>query len=154
MKKLVAAILLTILLFCFASCTGVFRRAQTGPAKDGEEKERETYVDLTALNPLLAYAQLSNMIGNPERYIGAEVKVRGRYASYFVSSLEEYHASIVVEDTPNCCSVGLEFVLQGDLKCPEDYPARDEILVLNGFFDTYEDEGSTYYRLINATIVG
>ena len=142
MKKVVALFLSLFVALSFCACA---KAAEKGSMA-------EESFDFTAYNSLIAYSKMCEILRDSDRYVGATFKVKGRFVSYYVDSMEEYHASVTIEDTPNCCAVGLEFVLKGEPSCPEGYPARDEIVTIEGKFETYEDKGVTYPRLIEAEI--
>ena len=57
---------------------------------------------------------------------------------------------MIVSDATACCSQGIEFVLDGDYKYPDDYPAVDKTITVVGEFNYYKEEYNTYCQLLNA----
>jgi hypothetical protein len=60
--------------------------------------------------------------------------------------------SCFVPDAQGCCSQGIEFVLDGDYKYPEDYPEVGDPITVEGTFDTYEIYGLNRCQLLGATM--
>ena len=48
---------------------------------------------------------------------------------------------------------GIEFVLSGDHKYPDDYPKVNEEICVVGVFDTYQEGDYTYCTLREATVL-
>ena len=48
--------------------------------------------------------------------------------------------------------VGMEFVLEGDLTYPDDYPELGTEITVIGEFQSYEENGMTRYHLVNARL--
>jgi hypothetical protein len=47
---------------------------------------------------------------------------------------------------------GIEFILKGDHKYPDDYPQEGSEICITGVFGSYEEDGNTYYALTDAVI--
>ena len=120
-------------------------------AKGSAKSQYDTYdVDLTQLDGTMVYAQVSDMLNNPDQYNGKVIRARGPF-SYFQNpdTQDEYFAAII-SDATACCAQGIEFRLDGDYSYPEDYPALNTEITVTGICDVYEDSGATYCQLLHA----
>ncbi|MDY3711615.1 MAG: hypothetical protein SO044_04270 [Agathobaculum sp.] len=115
-------------------------------------------VDLTALSSTMVYSEVYNMMSAPDGYIGKSVKMRGEFAMYQAPGPDgaegegPMYFACIIADATACCSQGLEFVLAGEPAYPDGYPALGEEITVVGEFQTYPEDGFTYYHLVNATI--
>ncbi len=107
--------------------------------------------DLSAMSETMAYAELSNMLTEPEKYKGKIVKIKG----YFAVSNDNgntYFACMLTDATA-CCSQPLEFVLADSRSFPADYPEVDSLITVTGVFGTYNEGANEYCQLSNAQLV-
>ena len=141
MKKIFAIIISCMMIFGLASCGG------------GSTGSGNVDVDLTALSSTMIYSEVSNMMTNPDDYIGKTVKMTGSMAAYYDEELDEYYEACVIADATACCQQGLEFQLKGDKKYPDDYPELESEITVVGTFNTYEQGDYTYARLENAELL-
>lgn len=149
MKKRWVAILVCLgLCIASAGCSG------NGENSAGTAEPTAVDVDLTALSSTMVFAEVYNMLSNPQEYMGKTVKMTGAFAIY--QPVDEngqtgktYFACIIADATA-CCSQGMEFVLEGDHTYPEDYPELGSEITVTGEFQTYEEDGNVYAHLINA----
>ncbi|MBP5600085.1 MAG: hypothetical protein J6X48_07425 [Lachnospiraceae bacterium] len=130
--------------------------------EDAKNENSETsgdadYVDLTALNSVMVYAEVYNMMYYPENYEGKTVKARGMF-NYCEATEEEkslygndYYFYTVIQDATACCQQGLEFVLKDDPGFPEGYPKLGEDVTVCGRFETYYEGETMYAHLVDAT---
>lgn len=116
-------------------------------------------VDLTPLSITMLYAQVTQMNYSPQEYIGKRVKTVGQFAYYPMADEngnpiegQGYYVCLV-NDSTACCSSGLEFILKGDPKYPEDYPKQNSVITVAGEFQTYYEGEYMYSHLVNAEIV-
>lgn len=117
---------------------------------EGIDAENEGFdVDLTILNPTMTYSQVYDMMTNPDMYIGKKVRARGNFAYTSNEQGTEYFA-VLISDATACCSQGIEFVLKGDHKYPDDYPPLDTEITVWGTFTTYQEGTFTYIQLQDA----
>ncbi len=110
-------------------------------------------VDLTVLSSTMVYSEVYNMMSSPEDYIGKTVKMDGLFAIYHDEAADVYYFACIVKDATACCAQGIEFVLAGDYKYPDDYPPLGEEIAVVGVFDTYEEGSNTYCTLRNARLL-
>lgn len=111
------------------------------------EQSDDVDVDLTELVSTLVYAEVYGMMMNPEEYMGKTVKMSGSYYASFIEETNSYYHFVIIEDAAACCQSGLEFIWNGDHAYPDDYPADNTKVEVEGVFDSYDELGQTYYYL-------
>jgi len=143
MKRFLALLLAFMMVFSFSAC--------------GEEEtpvpETEIDVDLTQLSSTMVYSEVYNMMTTPDEYIGKTVKMAGQFALYHDETTDVNYYACVIADATACCQQGLEFVLEGDYKYPDDYPALKSLITVVGEFRTYTENGVLYCHLVNAEML-
>ncbi len=107
-------------------------------------------VDLTTLSSTMVYSEVYNMLTAPDDYIGKVVKMSGMYVVYSNQDDTQYYPAVIISDATACCSQGLEFVLAGDPKFPDDYPETETDVTVVGTFATYDEDGTQYCHLVDA----
>lgn len=125
---------------------------QTQTSADGVD------VDLTVLSSTMVYSEVYNMLYNdPAHYLGKTVKARGEFSIYQlvtdgVLQPDPVSYACIISDAAACCAEGMEFVLKGDLTYPDDYPELGAEIIVIGEFQSYEENGMTWYHLVNARL--
>lgn len=127
---------------------------QTQTSADGVD------VDLTVLSSTMVYSEVYNMLYfYPEDYYGKNVKMTGQSNVYqwvdesgIVADMPVAYTCII-SDATACCAEGVEFVLEGDYTYPDDYPELGTEITVIGEFQSYEENGVTWYHLVNARMV-
>ena len=115
-------------------------------------------VDLTMLSSTMVYSEVYNMLYNdPAHYLGKTVKARGTFSIYQlvtdgVLQPDPVSYACIISDAAACCAEGMEFVLKGDLTYPDDYPELGAEITVIGEFQSYEENGMTWYHLVNARL--
>lgn len=104
-------------------------------------------IDLTALNSIMVYVEVYNIMKSPEDYMGQTIKMSGPYYTSFYNETDSYYHYVIIEDASACCQSGLEFIWKGEHSYPEDYPADQTNIEVVGVFESYEELGKTYYYL-------
>ena len=107
-------------------------------------------VDLTKLSSTMVYSEVYNMMVSPDKYIGKTVKMNGAFAYYEDPETKKQYFACIIADATACCSQGLEFILTGEHTYPNDYPEVYSDITVTGTFETYEENGYNYCRLVNA----
>ena len=126
---------------------------QTQTSADGVD------VDLTVLSSTMVYSEVYNMLYNdPAHYLGKTVKARGEFSIYQlvtdgVLQPDPVSYACIISDATACCAEGMEFVLEGDYTYPDDYPELGAEITVIGEFQSYEENGVTWYHLVNARMV-
>ena len=129
----------------------------------GESEPSQPYagkvdVDLTVLSSTMVYSEVYNMLYNdPAHYLGKTVKARGEFSIYQlvtdgVLQPDPVSYACIISDAAACCAEGMEFVLEGDLTYPDDYPEPGTEITVIGEFQSYEENGTTWYHLVNARL--
>jgi len=142
MKKYLSVLLL-LCLICIpaASCS------KTAVSQNDSKIDGSVDVDLTVLSSTMVYAEVFNIITNPNNYIGKAIKMSGLYtASYYEETGQHYHF-VIIEDATACCQQGLEFIWNGEHTYPDDYPEEQAKIELVGIYQSYEELGQTFYHL-------
>ena len=125
---------------------------QTQTSADGVD------VDLTVLSSTMVYSEVYNMLYNdPAHYLGKTVKARGGFSIYQlvtdgVLQPDPVAYACIIADATACCAEGMEFMPEGDLTYPEDYPELGAEITVIGEFQSYEENGMTWYHLVNARL--
>lgn len=115
-------------------------------------------VDLTALSSTMVYSEVYNMLYNdPAHYLGKTVKAKGTFSIYQlvedgVLQPDPVSYACIISDAAACCAEGMEFVLKDDLAYPDDYPELGAEITVIGEFQSYEENGMTWYHLVNARL--
>ena len=115
-------------------------------------------VDLTVLSSTMVYSEVYNMLYNdPAHYLGKTVKAKGTFSIYQlvtdgVLQPDPVSYACIISDAAACCAEGMEFVLEGDLTYPDDYPELGTEITVIGEFQSYEENGMTRYHLVNARL--
>lgn len=126
--------------------------ATAGAGKDDNSGStvNDIDIDLTALSSTMVYSEIYNMLVDPAGYLGKTVKVNGSFDVYENQDTGERYYACVIADSTACCVLGMEFVLAGDYKYPDDYPELGGEITVSGIFDTYEEDGYIYGQLLEA----
>ena len=117
-------------------------------------------VDLTTLSSTMVYAEVFNMMMNPNDYIGKTVKMRGAFGigySYKEDGTMDENTLVyacVIADATACCSQGIEFILSGEHTYPDDYPELGSEITVVGTFATYEEYSMLFCTLTDAVMEG
>lgn len=119
---------------------------------ESENRTIHDDVDLTELSSTMVYAEVVNMIIDPEQYVGVMVKMQGQFAMYENPDNGSRHYACIIADATACCSQGIEFVLGGDYIYPDDYPQKGDEITVQGRFEIYEENGNDYIHLVDAQL--
>ena len=129
-----------------------------GKSKPSQPYAGKVDVDLTVLSSTMVYSEVYNMLYNdPAHYLGKTVKARGTFSIYQlvtdgVLQPDPVSYACIISDAAACCAEGMEFVLEGDLTYPDDYPELGTEITVIGEFQSYEENGMTWYHLANARL--
>lgn len=142
MKKKYILLLLALLL-TLSACGKEPETAVT------ESTQGKVDVDLTALSSTMVYSEVYNMLTAPENYIGKTVKMTGGYSSFLDESTGAVYRVCMIADATACCAQGMEFVLKDGM----EYPEMETDITVVGTFQLYDENGTTYCHLIDASIL-
>ncbi len=117
---------------------------------DIDASNGEFDVDLTTLNANMTYAEVYDMMTNPDKYVGKYIKAEGKFAH--TEEDGHHYFAVLIADATACCSQGLEFRLKNadSLTFPDDYPEEGTELVITGIFNSYKEGKYTYIELQDA----
>lgn len=110
-------------------------------------------IDLTVLSSTMKYSQVYNMVTMPDEFIGKTVKMEGQFAEFTDDTTGNQYFACLIADVAACCSQGIEFVPQGEMNYPDDFPELGSDIVVTGTFDTYTEGSAMYCTLTDATIL-
>ncbi len=174
MKKLFCTLIVVLTLLSLAACgsekdkgtattdkqTSNSSVSQSQPTEKESESKPTTSkpeqsadgidVDLTKLSSTMVYSEVYNMMVSPDNYTGKTVKMNGAFAYYEDPETKKQYFACIIADATACCSQGLEFILTGEHTYPNDYPELYSDITVTGTFETYEENGYNYCRLVNA----
>ncbi len=109
-------------------------------------------MDLTKLSSTMVYSEVYNMMYAPDGYVGKTIKMTGLYNNYYDESQDITYYACIVQDATACCTQGVEFVPdEASIELMASLTTSDKITVV-GTFDTYEENGSKYCTLRNASV--
>ena len=131
----------------------VDKQVNTNPeAETSNDDKSEEVVDLTTLSATMVYAEVYNMMMYPEQYEGKTIKMKGEFITFDNPATKRITTGCLIMDATACCSQGIEFVLAGDKVYPDDYPEVNSQITVAGVYETYEEKGQLYCRLVNAVL--
>lgn len=155
MKKTALILSLVLCAVSFVSC-GSSSSVESSESEQTTESvpaaEEGIDYDLTTMSSTMIYSTVSNMMLYPDVYEGKMVKLEGNFSVYHDEKADKYLFAAIVPDATACCQQGIEFVLDGDYKYPDDYPEEGQSITIKGKFTTYNEYGFNYAQLQNATM--
>lgn len=119
-------------------------------SSEAQQPEAGVDYDLTTMSSTMIFSTVSNMILYPDVYEGKIVKLEGNFSVYHDEGGDKYIFAAIVPDATACCQQGIEFVLDGDYKYPDDYPEEGQSITIKGAFNSYDEYGFKYVQLLNA----
>ena len=161
MKKVICALLALLMIVTLVGCgTNENASSSSGQGTEASQKENSNSidVDLTKLSSTMVYSEVYAMMTAPKDYIGKTVKMNGQFAIYQATDAngqpvpDQIYFACVIADATACCQQGLEFVLAGDYKYPDDYPELGTDITVVGEFQTYMEGEYQYCHLINSAV--
>lgn len=117
------------------------------------EPDASVDVDLTVLNSNMVYAEVYNMMTQPQEYIGKSIKMRGSFGEFQDETTNQVYYSCIIQDATACCAQGIEFIPENmDAFVQAGYVTGDEI-VLEGVYEIYEEGEYMYAVLTGAELL-
>lgn len=111
--------------------------------------------DLSAMSSGMAYATVNQIWEMPDSYIGKSIRMEGIYDIAYSGSTSQFYHYCLIQDFSSCCAQGLEFVWgDGSHAFPDEYPEVNTEIVVEGVFETYQEEGNDalFCRLKDAVL--
>ena len=116
-------------------------------SSDAPEQTQAVDVDLTALSSTMVYSEVYNMLTEPERYEGKNIRMAGGYAAFLDENTGNIYRVCMIADATACCAQGMEFILSD-----ENYPEMESDITVVGTFQTYLENGAMYCHLVDAVL--
>ena len=116
------------------------------------EADPDVDLDLTALSSTMVYSEVFNMMMAPEEYEGKTLKMDGICNVYQDPETGKTYYACIVQDATQCCSQGLEFVLDESQYEDSDYPENGEEITISGDFSTYTEGEYQYITILNSVL--
>ena len=107
-------------------------------------------IDLTVMSSTMIYSQVSEIMADPDAYVGKIMKMKGLLTVFHSEETGKYYFGCLIQDATACCAQGIEFELAGDYQYPDDYPPENTEITVVGVFDTYIEGVGLYCTLRNA----
>lgn len=120
---------------------------------DEEVADTSVDIDLTTMSATFVYSEVYNMLMSPTDYIGKTIKMEGVCNMYQDPETGKKYYACIVQDATQCCSQGLEFVLNEEEYSEEDYPSVGDDVTIEGEFATYMEGEYQYITMLNSEIV-
>ena len=149
MKKIFILFLLLMLCGCSSKAQDETRPADTEnkEAEKTEVKQEEADIDLSFGSETIAYATISNILEDPEEYMGQRVKMLGSYKQFYSKTCDTAYYVCMVTDATACCQQGMEFKLKDECSLPLD----GQQIILEGIVDVYP-EGEYWYAYLKDAV--
>ena len=122
-------------------------------SKEDDAADSDVDYDLTQMDSDMVYATVYQLMVDPDSYIGKTFRIDGIYYAGQDQNNGNYYHCCIIKDAMACCAQGLEFVWgDGSHVYPDEYPAEDTEIEVQGTFETYKEKNddTLYCRLANA----
>ena len=148
MKKIFRVLTLCLLFSVLSVCLVFGSSAETSPAES-------VFVDLdlSAMSGTVVYAQVYNMMVEPQAWLGKMIRMAGYYNYYDDQEHGIVYHACIIPDATACCAQGIEFVWAGEHAWPDEYPEIGTDIVITGRLEMYEEDGSKYLHLVDADLI-
>lgn len=100
-------------------------------------------VDLTEMGSNFVFGVISNMMMNPDDYLGRRLVLKGTATQTTIEIMGETFYAVIIADAKACCAQGIEYVLQDGAS----YPKEGAQIIVSGIFETYKENDMDFYRL-------
>lgn len=114
-------------------------------SKNQKSEDLKIDYDLTNMSSTMIYAEVFNMLIEPEKYENKRVKMKGFFTIYNEGSKDEVY-SVIVPDATACCQQGIEFFY--DFK--DNKPVVNSEITVTGIFNVHMLSDGISYNYIKA----
>ena len=121
----------------------------SGTAGSGASLPTEGVIDISRLSADGAYDKCREIIESPGKYRNKVIRVSGIYNLYKDGTTGKEYPNCSVSDSTGVCVAGLEFIL----KEGTEYPQEGNLIVIQGTFGVYSENGKKYYALTNTELL-
>ena len=149
MRKTAVIVVTCLLAAAFSVCPFCGARAETAAPTEPPVID----MDLSRLSGTFVYAQIYNLMTDPEPWLGKIIRVAGYYSFYDDQEHGIVYHACIVPDATACCAQGIEFVRAGEHNWPGDYPEDGAGITVTGRLEIYEENGYSYLHLVDAELI-
>lgn len=110
-------------------------------------------LDLAEMSGTVVYAQIYNLLYNPDPWLGKIIRMAGYYSYYDDQELGIVYHACIIPDATACCAQGIEFVRAGEHNWPEDYPEDGADITVTGRLEIYKEDGYSYLHLVDSEVL-
>ena len=143
-----------VIILCLLSVIMIFSfLCGTGAEAPGPEEPLIADLDLSGMSGTVVYAQVYNMLYDPDAYLGKIIRMAGYYNYYDDQAHGVVYHACIVPDATACCAKGIEFVWAGEHAWPDEYPEIGTDIIVTGKLEMYVEDGIKYLHLINADLM-
>lgn len=122
-----------------------FEESKTTLSENQQIEELTIDYDLTNMSSTMIYAEVFNMLIEPEKYENKRIKMKGFFTIYNEGSNDEVF-SVIVPDAAACCQQGIEFFY--DFK--DKKPMNNSEITVTGIFKIHILNNGISYNYIKA----
>ena len=121
------------------------------PEEPAPEPDSPAEVDLTGMSSTMVFAEVYNMMVEPERYEGKTVRMTGELVTYPHPFTGEDCTAVIVKDALACCAQGFQFQPAQGMSLPE---AGTEVTVTGTYTldESLMDQGIMMSYLAECTV--
>lgn len=116
-------------------------------SQESEPISEQVDLDLTQMNANMIYAEVFNMLIEPENYENKNIKISGYFNVFTNENTNEKYYAIIIPDALECCQQGLEIVWLGE-HSPDEYPTQGEKITIIGRYTIRELENGITYNYL------
>ena len=154
MKKTLAVLLTIALAVLACACSApVSGESGTAVQETAAPEPMAVDLDLSVLSGTVVYAQVYNIMNDPQPYLGKIIKMAGYYDAYESTERDIVYHACVIPDATACCQTGIEFVWAGEHTWPDDYPELYSQITVTGRMEEYDEDGVPYLHLVDAELI-
>ncbi|HBD68378.1 MAG TPA: hypothetical protein DC014_03795 [Treponema sp.] len=107
-------------------------------------------IDLTRMNANMVYAEVFNMLIEPDYYEGKSVRMNGlMYIPEQIEGSPRY--ACIVQDATACCSAGLGFSFANESDLPS-IPKDGDFITVRGTYTCIEEDGFSTIVLVDCIL--
>lgn len=124
-----------------------------GPEKKAEAQElpdEKVDLDLTSLSSTMIYAEIFNMVVEPEKYDGKKIRMKGLAALFHDDERNRDSYACIVKDATACCAQGIDFALSDAAASSSGYPKDGDEITLTGTFREIMEGDISHYMITEA----
>ena len=138
------------------STTEVAKESTEAETTSVNETSTDEDIDLTVMDSNMVYSTVYQMMADAPSYVGKKVKMKGTYYSSYDEVTAKRYYFVIIKDATACCQQGLEFIWDdGNHVYPDEYPAEETEVEVEGVFETYKDNPEDtfeYIHLVDASL--